>query len=67
MALRSRAGESESMGGQDDELTLEGLAKRLKTLERENAELMHKVATLEGSATERNEIAPLRGSEPHRD
>jgi hypothetical protein len=65
MALGSRA--RESMGAQDNELTFRGLARKLETLERENAELRHKVATLEGSATDRNELAPLRSSEPHRD
>jgi hypothetical protein len=38
-------------------LTLEALAQRLETLERENTELRSKVATLEGSGTRRNEPA----------
>jgi hypothetical protein len=44
------------MDGQDNGLTLEGLAQRLETPERENAELRHKVGTLEGSATHRDEV-----------
>ena len=36
------------MGREDSGLTLQGLAQRLETLERENAELRSKVATLEG-------------------
>jgi len=62
------------MGTDDDGLTLQGLARKLETqaqkleaVERENTELRHKVATLEGSATDRNEIAALRGSDTHRD
>jgi hypothetical protein len=55
------------MGGQDNELTLQGLAQRLEALEHENAELRHKVGALEGSATDRNEIAALGGSDTHRD
>jgi hypothetical protein len=54
-------------------LTLEGLAQkletqaqRLKTLERENAELRHKVATLEGSETRRDDVVALRGSDRSR-
>jgi hypothetical protein len=35
----------------DNALTLERLAQRLETLERENTELRHKVVTLEGSDT----------------
>ncbi len=52
------------MGAQDNGLTLEGLAHRLETLERENerlrsenAAIRSKVATLEGSGTRRNEPA----------
>jgi hypothetical protein len=59
------------MGGQDNGLTLEGLAKRLEALERENerirfenAELRHKVATLESSGTRRGAVPALRGSGP---
>ncbi len=65
------------MDAQGNGLSLEGLAKiletqtqRLETLERENermhsvnAELQHKVATLEGSGTRRNEVSEMRGSE----
>jgi hypothetical protein len=39
------------MGAEDNGLSLEGLAKRLETLERENAALRHKVATLESLET----------------
>jgi hypothetical protein len=67
MALRSRLMESENMGDQDNGLTLQGLAQRLERLEFENAELRHKVATLEGSGTRRDEMGALRGSERHRD
>jgi hypothetical protein len=38
------------MGAEDSGLALQGLAQRLEALERENAELRGKVATLEGSA-----------------
>ena len=38
------------MGREDSGLALQGLAQRLEALERENAELRSKVATLEGSA-----------------
>src|SRR5215207_4536658 len=47
-------------------LTLETLAQRLKTQERENAELRHKVATLEGSETRRDDVVALRGSDRSR-
>jgi hypothetical protein len=57
MALGSRA--RESMGAQDNELTFRGLARKLETLRRENAELRHKMATLEGSTTDRNEMAAV--------
>jgi hypothetical protein len=74
MALRSRARESESMGGQDNGLTLQGLAKRLETLERENermrsenAELRQEVSVLRGSGTRRDEVLALRDSDEHRD
>jgi len=50
-----------------NELTLQGLAQRLETLERENAELRHKVATLEDSGTRRDELAEKRGSDTPRD
>jgi hypothetical protein len=59
---------------EDNALTLEGLAQklhtqtlRLETLERENAELRHKVATLESSSTHRDELAQNRGSDTPRD
>jgi len=44
--------------------SLEGLARRLEALERENAELRSKVATMEGSDVPRDETADPRGSEP---
>jgi hypothetical protein len=56
MALRSGLMNGENMGGRDTGLTLKGLAQRLETLERENAELRHKVATLEGSDTRREQV-----------
>jgi hypothetical protein len=55
------------MSGEENGLTLQGLARRLETLERENAELRHKVATLEGSGTRRSEVAVLRASGTNRD
>jgi hypothetical protein len=62
------------MGGEDNGLTLEGLAQKLQTqaqrleaLERENAELRHEVAALRGSQTRRDEVTKLRGSEARRD
>jgi hypothetical protein len=45
-----------SMSGQENGLTLGGLAERLEALERENTELRSKVATLEGSGTERDGV-----------
>ncbi len=45
------------MGERDEGLTLEGLAQRLETLERENAELRNEVVALKGSDTPRNEPA----------
>jgi hypothetical protein len=44
--------------------SLEGLARRLEALERENAELRGKVAALEGSQGRRDEAADPRGSKP---
>jgi hypothetical protein len=44
--------------------SLEGLARRLEALERENAELRGKVAALEGSDGRREEVEATRGSEP---
>ena len=67
MVLRGRARESESMGGQDEGLTLQGLAKRLQTLERENVELRQEVSALRGSGARRDEVVALRGSDEHRD
>jgi hypothetical protein len=55
------------MGEEENGLTLQGLAYRLEALERENAELRHKVATLEGSGTRRGEVAEMRGSGADRD
>ena len=59
------------MGGEDNELTLQELAQRLETLERENermrsenAELREEVADLKG--TRRGEVAELRGPAPRR-
>src|SRR5215212_9121200 len=54
------------MDAEDSGLTLQGLARRLEALERENTELRHKVATLQGSGTRRDEVAPLRGFEKSR-
>ena len=54
------------MGREDNRLTLQGLGHRLEALERENAELRHKVAILEGSHTHRDELAALRGSDTRR-
>jgi hypothetical protein len=58
LQLRVDAREVASMGREDSGLTLQGLAQRLEALERgnkrmhsENAELRHKVATLEGSVS----------------
>jgi hypothetical protein len=42
------------MGAEESRLSLRALAQRLDTLERENAELRSKVATLEGSGTRRH-------------
>ncbi len=55
------------MGTQDNGLTLEGLAQRLEALERENAELRSKVATLEGSGTRTNGPAETGSLVPHQD
>ncbi len=58
------------MSVEDNGLTLQGLAHKLETqaqkleaLERENAELRTKVATLEGSGTRRSEVPALRSSD----
>jgi hypothetical protein len=53
MALRSRLMEREDMDGRDNGLTLQSLANRLETLERENAALRDEVAALSGSETSR--------------
>jgi hypothetical protein len=53
------------MGSEDNGLTLKGLAQRLEALERENAKLRSKVATLEDSGARRSEVATLRGSGTH--
>jgi hypothetical protein len=42
------------MGAEESRLSLRALAQRLDTLERENAELRGKVATLEGSGARRH-------------
>jgi len=52
---------------ENNELTLQGLAQRLETLERENTELRSKVATLEDSGMRRYELALRRGSDTPRD
>jgi hypothetical protein len=59
---------------EDNGLTLEGLAQRLEALERENerissenAQLRHKVATMEGSSKERAVLPAQRGSDTDRD
>jgi hypothetical protein len=49
---------------EDGTTSLEGLARRLEALERENAELRDKVAALEGSDGHREEVEATRGSEP---
>jgi hypothetical protein len=54
------------MGAEDNGLTLDGLAQRLETLERESAELRDKVATLRGSGTSRDEVVARRGSATRR-
>lgn len=53
------------MGAEDNGLSLEGLAKRLEALERENAELRHEVAALRGSGTHRDEVPARRDSIMH--
>jgi hypothetical protein len=45
------------MGAEESRLSLRALAQRLDTLERENAELRSKVASLEGSGTRRHSDA----------
>lgn len=45
--------EKAGMGREDNELSLEGLAQRLEMLERQNAKLRRKMATLGGSGTRR--------------
>ena len=64
---QEREGEGEHMGAENNGLTLEGLAQRLETLERENTELRSKVAALEGSGPRRDELAEKRGSDIGRD
>lgn len=61
------------MGAEENGLSLRALAQRLEALERENermrsenAELRHKVSTLEGSGTRRDEVAELRSSDARR-
>ncbi len=54
------------MDREDNGLTLQGLAKRLETLEQENTELRHKVTTLEESGTRRDELAEKRGAHARR-
>jgi hypothetical protein len=51
------------MGAEGNGLSLEGLAQRLETLERENAELRSKVVTLEGSDPGRAVEEPASSSE----
>jgi hypothetical protein len=50
LLLRVDEREEASMGREDSRLTLQGWLRGWETLERENAELRSKVATLEGSA-----------------
>jgi hypothetical protein len=50
------------VGVQESGLTLEGLAQRLETLERENAELRQEVSALRSSPTPRGEVPALRDS-----
>src|SRR5215213_6951017 len=50
----------------DTGLTLMGLAHRLEALERENAQLRSEVSALRGSATHRDELVTLGGSETPR-
>ena len=49
------------MDGEDNGLTLQGLAQRLEALERENAELRQEVAVLRGSGTGQDALPALRG------
>lgn len=56
------------MGTQEDNgLSLEGLAHRLETLERENAELRQEVSALRSSGTSRGEVPALRSSDRRRE
>lgn len=55
------------MGARENGLTLEALAQRLETLERENAELRNEVVALRGSDTPRNEPGETRTLVPLRD
>ncbi len=54
------------MSAEGNGLSLEGLAKRLEALERENTELREEVSALGGSGTRRGEVAELRGSDRRR-
>ena len=54
------------MGTEDNGLSLEGLAKRLEALERENTQLREEVRALRGSGTRLGEVAELRGSDRRR-
>jgi hypothetical protein len=49
------------MGAQENGLTLEVLAHKPETLERENAELRQEVAVLRGSGTGQDALPALRG------
>src|SRR3712207_5926490 len=66
--LQSRSSrESESMGAQENGLTLEGLAHKLETMQRENAERMEALERenerMRSKNTElRDEVAALRDS-----
>ena len=55
------------MGVQESGLTLEGLAQRLETLERENAELRNEVVALKGSDTRMHEPAQTSSLVARRD
>ena len=55
------------MGAEENGLTLEALAQRLETLERENTELRDEVSALRGSGTRRNGPAETRSLVPRRE
>ena len=63
---QEREGEGEHMGAENNGLTLEGLAQRLETLERENSALREEVTALRSSGLRRDGLAEKRGSDTHR-